>query len=72
MLIIAWIILGMLDLPYSRGLAATRDFLDSVCRPYVSLFRRYMPAIGPLDLSPMVAVLALQLARYVLIVFLGI
>ena len=72
MMILAWIILGMLDLPYNRQLAQVRDFLDSVCRPYVALFRRYIPPVGPLDLSPLAAILVLQLARYVVAVFLGV
>jgi len=59
LLIFAWVLLSWVQLPYS-GLGATvRRFLDEVCRPYLNLFRGRIPAIGPLDLSPMVAVLVL-------------
>ena len=71
-MILAWIILGMLDLPYNRQLAQVRGFLDSVCRPYVALFRKYIPMVGPLDLSPLAAILALRVARYVVAAFLGV
>jgi uncharacterized protein YggT (Ycf19 family) len=30
-----------------------------VCDPYLRLFRRIVPALGPLDLSPMLAVIVL-------------
>ncbi len=71
-MIIAWIIVAMLDLPYNRQLAQVRDFLDSVCRPYVALFRRYIPPVGPLDLSPLAAILALRVARYLFATFFGV
>jgi len=30
-----------------------------VCDPYLRLFRRVVPPIGPLDLSPMIAMIVL-------------
>jgi uncharacterized protein YggT (Ycf19 family) len=36
-------------------------FLRDVCEPYLRLFRRFIPMIGPLDISPIVALLALQI-----------
>jgi uncharacterized protein YggT (Ycf19 family) len=30
-----------------------------VCEPYLRIFRRFVPQFGPIDLSPMVAVLTL-------------
>lgn len=36
-------------------------FLDSVVGPYLALFRKVIPSIGPVDISPLVALLALQL-----------
>ena len=35
------------------------DFLRDVCEPYLRLFRRILPPLGPLDLSPVVAIFAL-------------
>ena len=36
-------------------------FLRDVCEPYLSLFRRFIPPLGPLDLSPVIAIFLLQL-----------
>ena len=46
---------------YSRTLDAVMTFLRDVCEPYLSIFRRFIPPIGPLDISPMVAILVLQI-----------
>ena len=46
--------------PYNR--AAERRCWGSCgrpCEPYLGIFRRFIPPLGPLDLSPMVAIIAL-------------
>jgi YggT family protein len=48
-------------MPYNRALNAVLEFLRSVCEPYLGLFRRFIPPLGPLDLSPIVAILALEI-----------
>jgi len=65
-MIIAWIIVSMLNLPYSRGLAAVRNFLDQTVAPFINLFRRYIPPLGPIDLSPLFAFITLTIARQLL------
>jgi YggT family protein len=55
--------------PYSRWSSAVLGFLRDVSEPYLSIFRRFIPPIGPVDISPIVAVLVLQLVGG-LIVFL--
>jgi uncharacterized protein YggT (Ycf19 family) len=35
-------------------------FLRDVCEPYLAIFRRFIPPIGPLDLSPLLGILLLQ------------
>ncbi len=47
--------------PYSRASNVALSFLRDVCEPYLALFRRFIPPIGPLDLSRLVAVLVLQI-----------
>jgi len=59
LLILAYIITSWIRLPYSPWLNRIQRFLYDVCEPYLRLFRRFVPTIGPLDLSPMVAVLVL-------------
>jgi len=40
-------------------------FLRDVCEPYLRLFRRVIPPLGPIDLSPIVAVAALYVLQWV-------
>ena len=35
--------------------------------PYVGIFRRWLPMFGPLDLSPMLALIVLQVVERILI-----
>ena len=53
--------------PYSRTSSAILGFLRDVCEPYLSIFRRFIPPIGPLDISPIVAILVLQIVGQLLI-----
>jgi YggT family protein len=61
LMILVWVLLSWVRLPYSRTTAAVQQFLDEVVRPYVRLFRR-LPTLGPFDLSPIVAVFVLLVA----------
>ena len=65
-LILAFIITSWIRLPYSVWLNRIQRFLYDVCDPYLRLFRRVLPPLGPLDLSPMLGVIALLVARYVI------
>jgi YggT family protein len=47
--------------PYSRPLNVVLEFLRQVCEPYLRIFRRFLPMLGPLDISPIVAVIVLQI-----------
>jgi YggT family protein len=65
LLIIAYILSSLFfafggRLPYSRWSSAVIGFLRDVCEPYLSLFRRFIPPIGALDLSPLIGILLLQ------------
>ena len=64
-LIFVYVLTTMVRLPYSSGLAKVQRFLYDVCDPYLRLFRRVVPPIGPLDLSPMVAILVLYVVNRV-------
>jgi YggT family protein len=54
-------------MPYSRWSSATIGFLTDVTEPYLGLFRRFIPPIGPVDVSPIVAILVLQIVGLFLI-----
>jgi uncharacterized protein YggT (Ycf19 family) len=43
-----------------------RSALDAIVNPFVDLFRRFIPPMGGLDISPMVAILALSLLQRLL------
>ena len=53
--------------PYSRWSSAVLGFLRDVCEPYLSIFRRFIPPIGPVDVSPIVAILVLQIGGQIII-----
>lgn len=54
-------------IPYSRWSRAILDFLRDVSEPYLSIFRRFIPPLGPLDLSPMIAVIVLLVVGEIVI-----
>ncbi len=64
--IIAWVVVSFIfsmgvRIPYSRPVNAVLDFLRDVSNPWLNLFRRLPLRIGPLDLSPIVAIIVLQI-----------
>jgi YggT family protein len=64
--IVAWIVVSLvlslgMRLPYSRPLNAVLDFLRDVTEPFLRIFRRLGLQIGPLDLSPIAALLVLRI-----------
>ena len=59
LLIFVYILTSWVRLPYSVTMNRIQRFLYDVCEPYLRLFRRFVPSLGPLDLSPMIAVLVL-------------
>jgi uncharacterized protein YggT (Ycf19 family) len=72
LLIIAYILSSMYfafggRVPYSRWSSAVLGFLRDVCEPYLGFFRRFIPALGPLDLSPIVAIFVLNIARSIIV-----
>ncbi|WP_249869858.1 YggT family protein [Oceanobacillus saliphilus] len=39
------------------------QFLTKICEPYLEQFRKFIPPLGMIDLSPIVGILVLHLAR---------
>ncbi|GGA16829.1 YggT family protein [Psychrobacillus lasiicapitis] len=42
--------------------SAVGRFLGRICDPYLDIFRKIIPPIGMIDISPIVAIFALRLA----------
>ena len=59
LLLFVYVLTSWVRLPYTVWVRRVTDFLRDVCEPYLRLFRRILPPLGPLDLSPVVAMLAL-------------
>ena len=58
--ILAYILTSWVQLPYA--LRPAQRFLYDVCEPYLRLWRRIIPVTaGPIDFTPMVAVISLIL-----------
>jgi YggT family protein len=62
--LIAYVLLNLLFSfglrpPYSRYTDAVLGFLRDVSDPYLRIFRRLIPPIGSIDLSPMIAIILL-------------
>jgi uncharacterized protein YggT (Ycf19 family) len=67
LLILAYVVTSFLfavgvKIPYSRGSNAVLNFLRDVSEPYLRIFRRFIPPIGMMDISPIVALIVLQVA----------
>jgi YggT family protein len=45
--------------PYSRWTDVVLGFLKDVSDPYLRIFRRVIPTLGMIDLSPMIAIIVL-------------
>ena len=69
--ILAWVLLTWIQLPYSTVAGTLQRFLDEVVSPYIGLFRGRIPTLGPLDLSPIVAVVVLLVAAQVINALIG-
>jgi YggT family protein len=71
-LIFIYILLNLLfsfglRMPYARWTDTVLGFLRDVCEPYLRLFRRLIPSIGMLDLSPVLAIIVLYVVRTLLV-----
>jgi YggT family protein len=52
---------------YTRWFDAIMSFLRDVSEPYLRIFRKLIPAMGAIDLSPMVAIFVLLLLRTIIV-----
>ncbi len=62
--LIAYILLSWL--PNARD-SFIGEILGKLCEPYLSIFRRFIPPLGMIDISPIVALIALHFVGYGLV-----
>ncbi len=72
LVLVGWIVVSLvlslgLRPPYNRAVRGTLDFLHDTAEPFLRIFRKLGLQIGPLDLSPMVAIIVLQIVGGVLV-----
>ena len=66
LLVFVYVLTSWIRLPYSPLLNRLQRFLYDVCDPYLRIFRRILPPLGPIDISPIVAVITLFVIQRVL------
>jgi YggT family protein len=66
LVILLYILTSWLRLPYSPWLNRIQRFLFDVSEPYLRLFRRMLPSMGPIDFSPVLGLLVLGLLAAVI------
>ncbi len=54
-------------LPYNTTLRAVVGFVEESTDPYLNFFRRFIPPIGPIDISPILAILVLFLVEGIVV-----
>lgn len=58
-------------IPYNVVTSAIFGFLNEVVEPYLAFFRRFVPPLGPFDLSPILAILLLTIGGGLVVQLVG-
>jgi len=53
--------------PYSRATDVVMAFLRDICEPFLRVFRRLIPSFGGIDLSPLLAIITLEILNGVVV-----
>ena len=54
-------------LPYNLALRAVIGFIEESTEPFLNVFRRVIPRIGPIDISPLLALLVLWIVGGIIV-----
>lgn len=60
-LIVVWCLMSWLPMGASSFVEDLRSAIGTLVNPYLGFFRRFIPPMGGIDFSPVVAILALSL-----------
>lgn len=71
-IVIAWVVVSFVfslgvRVPYSRPINAVLDFLRDVTEPFLRIFRRLGLQFGPVDFSPIVAIIVLRIGGSIIV-----
>jgi uncharacterized protein YggT (Ycf19 family) len=53
--------------PYSRVTDIVMGFLRDICEPFLRIFRRLIPSFGGIDLSPLLAIITLEILNGIVV-----
>jgi len=65
--ILGWLLQLGLRLPYNRATDGLLTFLRDLCDPTLRAVRRVVPPFGALDLSPLIAIILLQVVNQLVV-----
>lgn len=65
--ILSWLVAFDIVNLRNRVVANIAYFLDAICRPVLAPFRRFIPPLGGVDISPVIAYLVIMGARLYLL-----
>jgi YggT family protein len=67
LIIVIWCILSWIPRRQGGWLDDTAQVMNNLVQPYLNIFRRFIPPMGGIDWSPMIAILALGIIQNVVI-----
>ena len=70
MLIVVYCVLTWIPMRAGGIVEDIFSVLDSICGPWLNLFRRIIPAMGGIDFSPVIAILALSAVERIVLAIL--
>ena len=63
----SWMLSFGVRMPYNRFAEAILNFLRDVCEPYLRLYRRIIPPLGMIDITPIIAIAVLYILDRVVV-----
>jgi YggT family protein len=62
-----WMFSFGVRMPYHRVSDWILNFLRDVCEPYLRLYRRLIPPIGMIDITPIIAIIVLYIVQRIVV-----
>lgn len=65
-LVVAWCLLSWFPIRQGSLVGDIAEVINRIVSPYMNIFRRFIPPLGGIDFSPVVAIIALQVIQTLL------